>query len=187
MSGLSRDFLKELGLEKEAVDSIMSEHGKTIEENKKMVETLTTERDTVKTQLTDANKTIEGFGDYEATKKQAEEYKTKFEQSQTEFNSKLDKIELDKMIEDSAKEFGAKSLKAIKPYLDLDAIVTSKNRKEDIKKAFESIKSDEENKFLFSSTEPIDNPAPVKETGNKPIGDLLVDKIRSAAGLKSKE
>lgn len=178
---MKRKELEELGLEKEVIDKIMNLNGVDVEQAKKASETLQEELSTVKTQLTDANATIEKFGDYEQTKARAEEYKTKFEQSQTEFNSKLDEIGLKTLISEIATKHKVKNVKAITPFLDMETIKASKNRNEDLEKAFETIKT--ENGYLFDSDEPIDNKI-VGQTGKGGVADVLVDKIRSAAGLK---
>ena len=54
---MKREFIKELlpEITKEALDAIMAENGKDIETHKNTIATLTTERDTLKSQLEAAN------------------------------------------------------------------------------------------------------------------------------------
>ena len=60
---MKREFLKELELTDEVIDKIMAENGKDIEKHKTQAETVRAELDTVKGQLSEANKQIEGFKD----------------------------------------------------------------------------------------------------------------------------
>jgi ABC-type transporter Mla subunit MlaD len=63
---MKREFLEGLGLEKEKIDSIMAEHGKTVEGQKTKVTDLTTSLDDVKKQLDQRDK------DLKELKRQAE-------------------------------------------------------------------------------------------------------------------
>lgn len=63
---MKREFLEGMGLEKDAIDKIMAEHGKTVESQKSKVTELTTSLDDVKKQLDQRDK------DLKELKKQAE-------------------------------------------------------------------------------------------------------------------
>lgn len=76
---MKREFLEELGLEKEVIDKVMAEHGKTIQELKPAqdeLDGLKTEKATLEQQLTDLQKTLttkeEEFSTYEDNLKQLE-------------------------------------------------------------------------------------------------------------------
>lgn len=71
---MNRTFLKGLGLEQEAIDSIMAEYGKDVESLKGQVTTLTQERDTA----TEALKAYDGV-DIEALKNANESLKEEYE------------------------------------------------------------------------------------------------------------
>lgn len=71
---MNRTFLKGLGLEQEAIDSIMAEYGKGVESLKGQVTTLTQERDTA----TEALKAYDGV-DIEALKNANESLKEEYE------------------------------------------------------------------------------------------------------------
>ncbi|MVN68858.1 scaffolding protein, partial [Listeria monocytogenes] len=58
---MERDFLKELGLEKETIDSIMVEHGKSIQNEKDKVTSAEAERDGLKSQLAQRDDDIEAL------------------------------------------------------------------------------------------------------------------------------
>ncbi|UAW07811.1 minor structural protein [Psychrobacillus phage PVJ1] len=87
---MNRAFLEGLGLDKESVDKIMGEHGKSVESQKTKVTDLTTERDDYKNQLAQRDK------DLKELKKQAdgsEELQTKFAQLQTKYDTEKGEYE----------------------------------------------------------------------------------------------
>lgn len=83
---MKRDFLENLDLgdgmklPKEAVEAIMAEHGKTVQAKDNAITTLTTERDGLQTQLTEANTAIQSYKDMdiEGIKAKAGEWETKY-------------------------------------------------------------------------------------------------------------
>lgn len=88
---MKTEFLKELGLEQEAIDKIMAENGKDIEKHKAAAETSKAELDGLKSQLAERDKQLKelqsGAGDNAALKEQLEalqlankEQKAAFEQ-----------------------------------------------------------------------------------------------------------
>lgn len=98
---MKREDLKALGLADEQIEKVMAENGKDIEKHKTEAETLKTANQQQKTQIEEANKQIEAFKglDVEGTKKAAEEWKTKFEESEKTHKSALDKIAYDSAAE----------------------------------------------------------------------------------------
>ena len=81
---MKREFLEGLELDKETIDTIMAEYGKT-------TQGLREERDNLKTQINDANKEIQSYKemDIDSIKKSAEDWKTKYEEM--EANQKAEK------------------------------------------------------------------------------------------------
>ncbi len=124
---MKREDLKALNLEDTAIDAIMALHGKDIETHKANVSTAQTEAATLKSQLAEANKQIEGFKgmDIESVKKTADDYKTKFETAQTEHAAALLKIKqdnaLDKMLKEKYK-VKESELVAVKAHLKSDKL-----------------------------------------------------------------
>ena len=92
---MKRDFLKELGLTDEQIDSIMSENGKDIEKHKRDVETYKGKLEGIQEQLNKANEEIESYKDMdiEGIKRSAEEWKTKYETDTQALNDRLNKQE----------------------------------------------------------------------------------------------
>ena len=58
---MERKFLEELGLDKEAIDKIMAQHGKDIEVHKTTAENAAKDRDTYKGQLDEVSKKLKAF------------------------------------------------------------------------------------------------------------------------------
>lgn len=83
---MKRDFLENLDLgngvklPKAAIDAIMAENGKDIEAKNNQISTLTTERDSLKTQVEEANVAIQSYKDMdiEGIKVKAGEWEAKY-------------------------------------------------------------------------------------------------------------
>lgn len=77
---MERKFLEGLGLEKEVIDQILDQNSADIGKQKKAAEAAETERDTLKTQLDEANKAIKSFEglDVEGIKAKAAEWEEKY-------------------------------------------------------------------------------------------------------------
>lgn len=151
---MKRDFLEGLGIDKENIDKIMTENGKDIEGVKTNLSTKEQEVSTLRTQLDNANKEIEGFKDLdvEGIKKASEEYKAKFEEAQTQAEKEILNLKFEHELEGAIRDSKAKNIKAVKALLDIDTLKESTNRVEDIKKALETTKI--ENDFLFGEVTP---------------------------------
>ena len=85
---MNRKFLEELGLEKEAIDKVMGEYGKSVQEfktEKEEFEGLKTEKSTLENQLLELQKSLESkeeeFSSYESNlselQKEVDNYKLK--------------------------------------------------------------------------------------------------------------
>lgn len=98
---MKREFLKELGLEDEVIDKIMDENGKDINKSNEKVKTLEAEVNNTKELLTNANKEIDSYKsmDIEAIKKSAEDYKTKFETAEKDYQAKISQMEYDNKLD----------------------------------------------------------------------------------------
>mgnify|MGYP004648814871 FL=1 len=83
---MKREFLEGLELDKETIDSIMAEYGKT-------TQGLREEKDTLKSQLNDANNEIKSYKDMDidSIKKSAEDWETKYNNLVKEQNDAKEK------------------------------------------------------------------------------------------------
>jgi len=89
---MKREEITALGIEdKDVLDKIMSIHGVDIEKHKNTIATLTTERDTLQSQLAAANTQIEQFKgmDIDGIKQAADDYKAKYESAAADFQKQL--------------------------------------------------------------------------------------------------
>lgn len=112
---MQKKFLEELGLEKEKIDKIMSEHEKDVEKSKKEIATLSektsnleVELEQYKTTSEEANAEIEKYKsmDLEGIQRSAEEWKQKYESFQSE--SKKQKKELEQQMQRKEYELSAR-------------------------------------------------------------------------------
>lgn len=106
---MKREFLEGLDLgdgaklSKEAIEAIMAEHGKTKTALDNTITALTTERDTLKTQLGEANEAIKGFEklDVDGIKAKAEEWETKYNTDTQALKDQLAAKEYDYSVNDA--------------------------------------------------------------------------------------
>lgn len=160
-------ILSEIGIEipeekKTEFDKAVIANYKTIAE----VEKITTARDNYKSQLETAQNTLKEFDGVDVKELQGkiEILNDNLKNKETEYQNKIAEIEFNSVLESAISKSGAKNAKAVKALLDLDTLKLSKNQAEDITKALEIVKS--ENDFMFTSDEPFQNP--VRDTGNPP-------------------
>lgn len=97
---MDRKFLEGLGLDKDAVDKVMTEHGKAVTAEQAKTTAMTNERDTLQGQLDAANKEIKGYKDLDidAIKKSVEDWKQKAEDGAKELENVRQEASLDKAL-----------------------------------------------------------------------------------------
>lgn len=179
---MKREFLEGLELNKETIDTIMAEYGKT-------TQGLREERDNLKTQVEDANKEIQSYKDMDidSIKKSADDWKTKYEEM--EANQKAEK---EKSIRNERTnaffndiKFASESAKA--------GVIAQFNEKD--------FKYDEETKKFLGANEWLkdlkekDSGAFLSDVANPkfttnptaPTNDSSMDKILHAMGLDEKK
>lgn len=149
---MKREFLQNFKvndqpLTKEIIDAIMAENGRDVEAAKAPF----ADYDTIKNQLSEAQKTIKGFqnqgADIEAVRKSAKEWEDKYNQAVADHNQKLADMAFDKQMETAITAAKGRNAKAIRALLDVDTLKSSKNQEADIKTALEGVKK--ENGYLF--------------------------------------
>jgi len=181
---MKREDLKALGLTDEQIDKVMAENGKDIEKHKSAADTAKTELDGLKTQLSEANKTIEGFKgqDIEGVKKSADEYKAKFEQAQKDAATQISQLKFDHALEGALTASKAKNVKAVKALLELKDLKLKDDDGSIIGLDDQLKKVKEANAYLFEQEQPL--PQVVLNADNKStITDPVILAMRKSAGL----
>lgn len=170
---MNREFLESLGLEKELIEKIIAEHGKSTQKVKTELDEVKAEADKLKDQLTERDKDLEALEAAEhpdeALKTQLAELQTKYESEKAELESSLVAHRKASAIELGITQAGARNMKAVVALLDQDKITVSDNGIEGLKEQIEAIKKSDE--YLFEPDfEPsgqavaAGNPARPKET-----------------------
>ncbi len=151
---MKREFLQNLkigdqALTKEIVDAIMDENGRDIEAAKKPF----ADYDTIKSQLGEANTTIEGFKamDIDGIKKAADDWKKKAEDAEKDAAAKIADMEFNGLLDSAITTAKGRNAKALRGLLDVDALKTSKNQSEDITAALAKLK--ESDGYLFEDAQ----------------------------------
>lgn len=162
---------------KQAVSAAVNENYKTVAE----VSKITTARDNYKSQLEKAQNALKEFEGVDVKELQGKitSLTNDLTKKENDYQAKLADLEFSCVLDAALTASGAKNANAVKALLDLDALKTSKNQADDIQKALESVKK--ENDFLFPSEEPVKNP--VRDTGNSYLTGDTFDMIRTAMGL----
>ena len=176
------EILKSVGLEvpedkKADFDKAVLENYKTAAEAEK----LRTVRDNYKTRLDTATEQLKAFEGVNVDDLQGKitTLNRQLADQKADFEKQLADRDFDDMLNGAISGSKAKNVKAVRALLDLDAIRSSKNQAADVEAALKKVK--EENDYLFTSDEPIDNPGFTGETGGKQGANE--DMMRSIMGL----
>lgn len=123
---MNREFLKALGLEDETIEKVMAEHGRTLNDTKGQLDTVTTERDNLKEQLTDRDTQLNDLSDKvkDSEDLTAEINRLKDENKSTakELQDKLKQQAFEHRLENSLKDANVRNTKAVKALLDTEKI-----------------------------------------------------------------
>lgn len=177
---MQRKFLEEMGLEKEAIDKIMSENGADIERTKTAA---TDQIAALEEQLTTAKDALKSFDGVDVGELQGKimALTNDLAGKENEYKEKLADMEFSTALDGAISSGGGRDSKAVKAFLDMESLRKSKNQSEDIKAAVAAVKTEKD--YLFSSDEPIKNA--VKSTGSPAaLGENSV--LRTAMGLPAK-
>lgn len=118
---MKREFIKNLlpDISDEVLDKIMTEAGKDVESHKQTISTLTTERDGLKDQLEEANKSIQSYKDMDidGIKAKASEWETKYKTDTKALEDKLTAQSYGYAVEKAAADINFSSNGAKKAFL----------------------------------------------------------------------
>lgn len=146
---MKREFLTELGLEKEVIDKIMAENGRDINAEKEKLTALEQEKNTLTESLQAANDTIDGFKakdlDVEKVQKLATEWQKKYEAAE----QAREQQERNSVLMQALDKTNTLDADLLKSCIDMDALVYKDGKYIGLDEQLESIK---ENKpYLFEA------------------------------------
>lgn len=156
---MKRKFLEDLGLEKEVIDKILDENSTDIGKAKGEVDSITSERDKLKTDLADRDKQLETLknstGDVEGMKKQIADLQAENKTKDETHAAEMKQLKVDAAVSAALTGAKAKNEKAVKALLELDPEKIEllddgsiKGLDDQIKKLTES----DDTKFLFDTS-----------------------------------
>ena len=153
---MKTEELKELGLSEEQIEGVFKLRGLEVEEAKGIEQALEAqkkENETLKDQIGRANEEIQSFKDLDidSIKQRADEYQSKYEESESQRQKELQDINLNHAVDLGLIKAGAKNTKATRALLDYDALKQSRNVDSDLQAQIESLK--ESDNYLFKSEE----------------------------------
>lgn len=184
---MKRDFLKELGIDDEAINKIMAENGKDINAAKADVEKTSAENEQLKKELETTNATLDKVKDYDNVKAELEKYKSDLEKSKSDYENKLAAMELSAKVKDftSNKKFvNDLTRDAINKQL-ADAVNADENKGKSLDELFKALTDGKENIFINENT-PTPPSVPDMAT-DKPNTDDDDAAVRSIMGLPPKK
>ncbi|SFV40557.1 phage scaffolding protein [Ligilactobacillus acidipiscis] len=166
---MKREFLKDLGIEGEAIDKIMAEHGKGVQDANNQVERLTTERDGLKEQLEDHNSQLEDLKKSSKDNKELQDQLAQLQEANKnkdeEWQQKLADQSRDFKINEALRDSKARNPKAVLGLLDLDKVTVGKDGKlENFNDQLEEVQKNDSYLFDTKSNQEADGPKGVQVT-----------------------
>lgn len=145
---MKRKFLEDLGIEKEAIEKIMAENGADIERAKGDTEAL-------KTQLNETQEKLKSFEgvDVAELKGKITDLTNEIATNKADYEKKIADRDFNDLVKGIASEYKARDIKAVMPFLDVEALKSSKNQDKDIRAAFDGIVK--EQGYLFESNKKV--------------------------------
>ena len=151
---MKREDLKGLGIADEVIEKVMAMYGKGIESIKGENEQLKVSLGAKDKVIEEANKTIDSFKGMkvEDIQKQAEEYKTKYEQSKGEFEKTLTETKKRYALELEIGKLGVKNPNSFKKLLELEKINFDGEKLVGLDEQVKGLKESEP--YLFNEAKP---------------------------------
>lgn len=165
---MERKTLEEMGLEKDQINTIMSDFGKTVNGLKEQVDTLTAERDSFKKQVNESNKQLDDLKgkvkDNEDAQKQIADLQKQLKDSESNAQAELLTVKKNNAINNALRDAHVRDNKAIMPFLDTDAIKYNDDGLTGLKGQIEELQKNKS--FLFEQPEP-QKPQGIQATAGK--------------------
>ena len=156
---MKRNFLEDLGLEKEVVDKIMAENGKDIENAKANYDELKAELKTANATIADRDNQLKELkdsakGNEDLTAKIAELEKQNKDEAKNH-KAEIESLKINNAIDKALATFKAKTPKAVKAMLDMENIKFDEDGNiTGIDEQVKAIAEAEDTKYLFDSATP---------------------------------
>lgn len=141
---MKRKLLEDMGLTKEQVDQIMEENGKDITREQNIADKYKKDLEDVQEKL----KSFDGVNPEELNGK-ITSLTADLENTKKSYESQIESMRFNTNLESRINAMKPKSAKAVMAFLDVDALMKSKNQDADIDKALETVKK--EQNYLFDS------------------------------------
>lgn len=165
---MERKTLEEMGLEKDQINTIMSDYGKAVNGLKEQVDTLTAERDSFKKQVNESNKQLDDLKnkvkDNEDAQKQIADLQKQLKDSESNAQAELLAVKKNNAINNALRDAHVRDNKAIMPFLDTDAIKYNDDGLTGLKGQIEELQKNKA--FLFEQPKPEKQPG-IQATAGK--------------------
>lgn len=157
---MNREELKAMGLTDEQIDKVMAAHGKVVNTTKEQLDTVTTERDSLKEQITERDNQLADLGkkvkDNEELTAEIERLKEENKTATTELQEKLDKQAFDFMLERELVNAKVHNPKAVRALLNVDEIKRDGDKLLGLDSQLEALR--ESDPYQFKQEEKKQNP-----------------------------
>lgn len=177
---LKTEDLLAQGLTQEQVNYVMAEFGKEINPIK-------AERDNLRTQLNTAQTTLKSFEGVNVTELQGKitQLTNDLANKEAEYQSSIAEREFNDLLKEVISASGARNATAVAALLDQNALKQSKNQREDIQKALDGIKKD--NDYLFQSEKPVPRVVSTTQGPSQQVDDKKTQANEALRSLFGKE
>lgn len=127
---MKRKFLEELGIEKDAIDSIMAENGRDIESAKGELESVKAELVQAKAALAERDDQLKELktaaGDNEGLSAKIAELEAANKEAEARHRDEINNIKINSALDMALTKSGAKTIKAVKALIDRESIKIDK-------------------------------------------------------------
>ena len=152
---MERKTLEEMGLDKDQINTIMSDFGKSVNGLKEQVDTLTAERDSFKKQVNESNKQLDDLKgkvkDNEDAQKQIADLQKQLKDSESNAQAELLAVKKNNAINNALRDAHVRDNKAIMPFLNTEEIKYTDDGLTGLKGQIEELQKNKA--FLFEQPE----------------------------------
>lgn len=183
---MKTEELKALGLTDEQITAVFKINGADVNREKDKAKA---DIDGLKEQLATAADSLKKFDGIDPAKltEQITSLNKQLSDQKADYEKKIADRDFNDLLTGAIASAGGRNAKAISALLDIGTLKASKNQKDDVAKAIEDLKKD--NDYLFTSKEPVKNA--VGGTGGSSSGFTLdeqkIAQARRVMGLKPKK